>query len=415
MKEKTRRNDWAQVSKTARPKGHMDQLNFQLEVHRPFSTFTENKPTPIPYVIDGLLPKAAFSVLGAKPKHGKSSMSRIESVCIAKGAPFLDRPTEQGEVLLCSLEDPRQHVDNCLRILNYDPANDALIHLVTKLPRDIKQTVDIFTDFLAKHPDIKFVVLDTLAKVLRAKDSGNYDEMLQLCEHLHLLSRQTGVHIQGLSHCKKVQPEDPFDGFLGSVELRAEPDTNVVLFDSRGKRILQSETRIGIPWEATEIKAELATIGKSQMVSRFYFGDTIAKTVEVQTEAHEQNAKMLMKGRIIESLKAHAGEMLMAECLKNISGATALKYEMRDELIKDGVIRMSGVRHSKDNPLKLKLLQPGWSPYPVKIHASVQKLCWCGKPVAKPDSAHPWNAFCSTEHCEEAGFEKNVWEVGSGL
>lgn len=85
---------------------------FTLEVHEPFSTFTEDTPTPIPFVIDGLLPKAALSVLGGKAKHGKSSMSRCEAVSIAKGQPFLERPTEQGEALLCSLEDSRQHVDH---------------------------------------------------------------------------------------------------------------------------------------------------------------------------------------------------------------------------------------------------------------------------------------------------------------
>jgi RecA-family ATPase len=81
---------------------------FTLEIHEPFSTFTEGAPTPIPFVIDSLLPKAALSVLGGKAKHGKSSMSRCEAVSVAKGLPFLDRPTTQGEVLLCSLEDPRQ-------------------------------------------------------------------------------------------------------------------------------------------------------------------------------------------------------------------------------------------------------------------------------------------------------------------
>ena len=253
---------------------------FTLEVHEPYSTFTEGQPTPIPYVIDGLLPKAAFSVLGGKAKHGKSSMSRIEAVAVTKGQPFLDRPTEQGEVLLCSLEDPRQHVDNCLSILGHTKVDDARIHIVTKLPRDVSETVDNLSDYIRKNQDINLVVLDTLAKVLRAKDSGNYDEMLQLCEQLHLLARETGVHIQALAHCKKVATEDPFDAFLGSVEIRAEADTNIALFDSHGKRLIQSETRMGTAWEATEIHAELAAVGNSQMVKQFYFGDTLAKSTE---------------------------------------------------------------------------------------------------------------------------------------
>lgn len=182
---------------------------FHLEVHKPFSTFTQGAPTLIPFVIDGLLPRAAFSVLGGKAKHGKSSMSRIEAVCVAKGIPFLDRATEQGEVLLCSLEDPRQHIDNCLTVLEYDPSRDAEIHIVDRLSHDVNQTVDAIAGLLSQHKDIKLVIFDTLAKVIRAKDIKDYSEMLELCEKLHLLARESGVHIQALAHCKKVQPEDP--------------------------------------------------------------------------------------------------------------------------------------------------------------------------------------------------------------
>jgi len=340
---------------------------FTLEVHEPYSTFTEGRPTPIPYVIDGLLPKAAFSVLGGKAKHGKSSMSRIEAVAVTKGQPFLNRPTERGEVLLCSLEDPRQHVDNCLSILGHTKADDARIHIVTKLPRDVSETVDNLSDYIRKNQDINLVVLDTLAKVLRAKDSGNYDEMLLLCEQLHLLARETGVHIQALAHCKKVATEDPFDAFLGSVEIRAEADTNIALFDSHGKRLIQSETRMGTAWEATEIHAELAAVGNSQMVKQFYFGDTLAKSTEDMSAAQERNTRLTIKSRIVASLKEHNGETRMGECLDNIAGRKQLKYEVRDELIETGIISMVGVPHAKDNPLRLKLLKPDWTPSAVKV------------------------------------------------
>jgi hypothetical protein len=334
---------------------------FELEIHLPFSTFTEGRPAPVPYIIDGLLPRAAFSVLGAKPKHGKSSMSRIEAVSVAKGISFLERPTEQGEVLLCSLEDPRQHVDNCLKVLGYNPDQDARIHIVNKLARSVNQTVDALATALARMRDIKLVILDTLAKVLRAKDIQNYSEMLELCEQLHLLARESGVHLQALTHCKKVQPEDPFDGFLGSVEIRGETDTNIVLYDDRKKRFIQSETRIGTAWESTELNAELETIGKAQMVKRFYLGESLAKTVADQTAAREKNTKATIKSRIVLTLKSRGGKAPMMEVLNGISGNEALKYDMRDELVKEGVIKITGVAHSKTNPLHLNLLQPEWS------------------------------------------------------
>jgi RecA-family ATPase len=59
----------------------------------------------IPCVIEGLLTQGGFSILAGKPKLGKSSLSRYEAVCVAKGQPFLGRDTTKGDVLLISLEE----------------------------------------------------------------------------------------------------------------------------------------------------------------------------------------------------------------------------------------------------------------------------------------------------------------------
>jgi RecA-family ATPase len=87
---------------------------FKLQLIKPYSTFSDDGPTRIPYCIDGLLPEGGFSVLAAKPKSGKSSTSRCEAVAVSKGMPFLGRDTVRGETLLISMEDPLIHVDNCL-------------------------------------------------------------------------------------------------------------------------------------------------------------------------------------------------------------------------------------------------------------------------------------------------------------
>ena len=52
----------------------------------------------------------------------------------------------------------------------------------------------------------------------------------------------------------------------------------------------------------------------------------------------------------------------MGECLDSIAGRKQTKYDVRDELIEDGVIDMVGVPHAKGNPLRLKLLKPDWIP-----------------------------------------------------
>jgi hypothetical protein len=334
--------------------------------HKPFETFVDGRPAHIPYVIGGLCAEAAFSVLAGKGKHGKSSMSRCEAVAISKGHPFLNRQTKQGEVILCSLEDPKEHVDNHLSLLGYEQGKDAQIHITHKLSRNFKETVDFLIDSLAKMKDVNFVVLDTLAKVIRAKQTGDYDEMLQLCEALHDIARETGVHVQALGHCKKVLQEDPFDNFMGSAEVRNATDTNVVIFDRMGKRLLQSETRMGVPWEATELQAEVVTVGdppdQSMMVKRFYLADTLDKTEKERKAVEERLAKESNHSRLVRYLRERGGQAKYVDYLKDVSGRTETKNQTVSELVHAKIVRLSGVQRSPIHPQIIHLLDPVFTP-----------------------------------------------------
>jgi hypothetical protein len=334
--------------------------------HKPFESFVDGQPAHIPYVISGLCAEASFSVLGGKGKHGKSSMSRCEAAAVSKGIPFLNRPTKQGEVILCSLEDPRVHVDNHLALLGYEQGKDAQIHITHKLSRNFKETVDFLVDSLAKMRDVNFVILDTLAKVIRAKKTDSYDEMLELCEALLDLARETGVHVQALGHCKKVLQEDPFDNFMGSAEVRNATDTNVIIFDRMGKRLLQSETRMGVPWEATELHAEVVSVGEppdqSMMVKRFYLTDTLEKTEKERKAAEERLAKESNHSRLVRYLRERGGQAKYVEYLNDVSGRTETKHQTVAELVQAKIVRVSGVPRSPIHPQMIHLLESVFVP-----------------------------------------------------
>src|SRR6201996_5311200 len=158
---------------------------FVLELMKPYSTFDGGQPKRIPYLIDGLLPEGAFSIMAGKPKQGKSSLARYEAVCVAKGKPFLDRDTHQGEVLLISLEDPLAHVDNALHALGYNPMVDAMIHIAEKLAPGIDESIKAIEDALCANPGIRLVIVDTLAKLLRVGDVNDYAKVMPQVEKIH--------------------------------------------------------------------------------------------------------------------------------------------------------------------------------------------------------------------------------------
>jgi hypothetical protein len=287
---------------------------FTLDFIHPYTTLTQREPTPIPFMIDGLLTQSGFSVLAGKPKSGKSSLARYEAVCIAKGAAFLDRDTTKGKVILISLEDPRNHTDNCLKSLGYDPKTDARIHIVEKLSPRIEETINAIGEALSKMPDARLVIVDTLAKLLRVGDLNEYMPVLTAVERLRNLAREfPRLHIQGLSHCKKIKTDDPFDSLLGSTALRGEPDTSIALYKEDRQPVIATETRIGRNIQPTILNAELVESAGADVVKGFSLGKPFAEWESEKTEKTERKRKATHEERIITYLQGCDGNTATRE------------------------------------------------------------------------------------------------------
>jgi hypothetical protein len=192
-----------ETTETSQP-GNPEPEPFQYKLITPYSTRIDGKPVPVPYVIHGLLIAGGLSSLAAKPKMGKSSLSRAEAVAIAKGEPFLGRQTVRGESILFSLEDPGFHVDNCLEGLGYDGKTDEKIYIIDRLPASVDESISALDDLLKTLPNVVLVVIDTLAKFIHVPDLNDYMPVQAQLVKLHGLVRKYPlVHIQLLAHCKK--------------------------------------------------------------------------------------------------------------------------------------------------------------------------------------------------------------------
>jgi hypothetical protein len=334
-----------------------EKTKFQLKLIQPYSTFTADGPKKIPYCINGLLTKGGFSVLAAKPKSGKSSLSRFEAVAVSKGLPFLGRDTSRGEVLLITMEDPRTHVDNCLHALGWNPDEDAAIHIVEQLAPSINESIEAIGETLTRYSDVRLVIVDTLAKLLRVNDLNDYSLTLSAVEKLHDLARRfPRVHIQGLVHCKKLQTDDPFDSLLGSTALRGEPDSNIVIYKERGKHVLVAETRVGRSIAPTILEAELVESAGADVVKSFSLGEPYDAWTEAKAEKRDKREAMSYEDRIIEALQKCENFTARQETVLNmVSGKRGRLVEGVRKLKESGVVLVSGKPHSPADPLKLTL------------------------------------------------------------
>lgn len=330
-----------------------------LNLIAPFTTFEHGAPKPIPYVIDGLLTQGGLSILAGKPKQGKSSMSRYEAVCVAKGLPFLGRETTKGEVILISLEDPLNHVDNCLKALGWNPSTDSMIHIVESLPFEngVDSAIDAIRETLKQRPDTRLVIVDTLAKLLRVTDLNDYMPVMKACEKLHKLAKDfPHLHIQGLAHCKKVRTDDLFDSLLGSTALRGEPDTTIALFSEGGQRVIATETRIGRKIEPTLLSAEIVNSAGADVVRDFSLQQTLSLWQGSIAKKTDKKKRESIDERIISFVSNNENLTVTQEhILAKVTGKRQSLLEGIERLVVVGVLIPSGDKQSRTNPTKLTL------------------------------------------------------------
>lgn len=75
-------------------------------------------------LVEGLITDG-LTIISGSQKVGKSWMALQLCICVANGEPFLDLPTEQGDVLYLSLEDPPRRIQERL----FRAADEVKSHL----------------------------------------------------------------------------------------------------------------------------------------------------------------------------------------------------------------------------------------------------------------------------------------------
>lgn len=332
------------------------ESKFQVQILKPFSTFRNGLPERTPYVVDGLLMCGGFSILGARPKLGKSSLARFAATCISKGQPFLGRQTVQGESLLISLEDPIAHVDNHLKVLGYN-AKNAPIHIVEKMPGTLVEAIEVLGDALTRLREVRFVVIDTLAKFLRVRDLNDYVQVMEAVEKLHDMARRfPHLHIQGLAHTKKLKTDDVFDGLLGSTALRGEPDASLALYSEQGQRVIASEVRIGRNIAPSILHATMVEHGGSDLVAEFSLDRSFDDWKDEQSQKSEKRRAQSYEQRIITFLSSQENEMATQRLVtEEVQGRKERILAAITNLTDAKVLVVTGKKNSPLDPIVLKL------------------------------------------------------------
>ena len=189
------------------------------------------------WAIPGIVPEGATLLCG-KPKMGKSWMALGFGIAVASGGKALGSiPVDPGDVLYLSLEDNERRLKS--RLQKMLPNNDVPpgLHLTTEWPKVGDGCRAYITDWLAKTPSARMVIIDTLKKIRPDRGKRDlYDADYESGEAIQKLAHKHGVAILIIHHLRKADAiDDPMDMISGSTGLTGSVDGSLVLTRTRGE------------------------------------------------------------------------------------------------------------------------------------------------------------------------------------
>jgi len=280
---------------------------------------------PLRYAVPGIVPEGV-TLLAGKPKLGKSWMALGFIVAVASGGYALGKvQVEEGDALICALEDNDRRVQRRLgKVLNGEAAPEGL-HVTTTLPRLDEGGVEALQAWLERHPQARLIVLDTLAKVRpRTRGSNVYADDYGALERLLPLASEYGVAILVVHHLRKMGADDPTDAISGSTGLVGGVDGTLVLKRDRG----QADAYLHVDGRDVEEARELALTWDRQTASWILAGD--ADEFRLSKERKEVLRTLREAGKPL-------GPKDVEAALGKKSGTATRK--LMSDMAKDGLLR----------------------------------------------------------------------------
>lgn len=276
----------------------------------------------IEWIVQDRLSYGSINLLAGKPKAGKSTLARSLAYCLATGRPFLGHRTISGPVWYLVLEDKRSEVRRHFRELGATGSEPVRFlfgstsDLLAKLTR------------LAAHERPLCIIVDTLQRLVQAKDLNDYAEVTTKLTPVITLSRETGAAVILVHHAGKADRAG-IDTVLGSTALAGSVDNIFLVNRTERYRLLSSIQRIGPDLQETVLT--LDALGCTEI------GDT----------RHEADVTHLQQA-LLNTLAAAGGGLTRPEWIDACEGRKQTKLEALRRTLESGTTIRTGAGTKAD-------------------------------------------------------------------
>jgi RecA-family ATPase len=193
------------------------------------------------WAIPGLIPEG-LTIVGGRPKVGKSWLMLQAAISVGTGGIFFDKPVDRGNVLFVALEDgPRRLQD---RIKKMQIPRSALITFErTWKPLQRDGLADLVAEL--ETTPYRLVVFDTLTRAFPGLDQNEQHIISKIMGDIQALAVNRNTAIVFNDHTRKPGSleNDPIDDIMNSTVKTAAADCILALYKVQGKFNLKGRGR----------------------------------------------------------------------------------------------------------------------------------------------------------------------------
>ncbi len=186
------------------------------------------------WVVPMIMPEG-FSVLGGRPKVGKSWLAMQIAHAVSTGGVLFGEKVSKGKVLYLALEDNPRRLARRIRIQKWASTEDCVFYNQW-LPMNQGGLAEIAKIF-DKEPH-RLCVMDTVARAYQVKDPNDVAQMTRIYDQTHHFFEDAKVNLLAVDHHSKSgggMDFDVIDSIISSTAKVAVPDTILGLAKMRGK------------------------------------------------------------------------------------------------------------------------------------------------------------------------------------
>ena len=181
-----------------------------------------------------LIPEG-LTILGGRPKVGKSRLLMQMSIAIGCGGTFLGIPVNKGKVLYLAFEDSERRLQERLKKMQATTDADVVFEK-TWTPFHLGGTQKLIEEI--EKQQYTLVIIDTLTRAFPGVSQKDRPEIVaKEIDTLQYYSINNGLAIIFNDHTRKsiTENEDAVDDILGSTEKVKSADCVLALYKNKGK------------------------------------------------------------------------------------------------------------------------------------------------------------------------------------